>query len=176
MINAQMNSSLLCCFLLAIFYHDTSSFTQLDEGLIFSTTDINYNFSRTDPPQQMNQSERTKLPNIGNGSSSIQCADEIQVEESSAAYNKENVNCIQDFINTCSKINAYLLYGTGSMSMKILGLIDGSCKIDVMHELERDSNSYTCMIPLSKLSTWESWKNGDGLDVFGVVSNLCLRK
>lgn len=172
-----MNSSLLCCLLLSVFFYDTSLFTKLNEGsLIFSTTSFDYNLSHIDPSQQLNQSKTTKISDIGNGSSPIQCSDEVQVDGTSAAFNKENVNCVQGFINTCSEIDVYLLYSTGSMSLRILGLINGSCQIEIVHELERDSNSYTCIIPTSRLTTWESWRTGDGLDAFGDVLDLCSRK
>jgi hypothetical protein len=172
-----MNFSLLCCFLLALFYYDSSSFTKLNEAsLIFSTAFMDHNLLHADTSQQVNQSKATNISDIGNLPSSIHCADEVQVDETSAAFNKENVNCVQGFINTCSQIDVYLIYSTGSMSLKILGLINGSCQIDIVHEVERDSNSYTCKIPTSRLIVWESWRSGDGLNAFRDVLDLCSPK
>ena len=66
--------------------------------------------------------------------------DEIEVDQASSRYKKENVDCVANLINSCRTDDVYLLYATGSMYLKILGPKDGYCVIDIFHEIEGHSN------------------------------------
>lgn len=121
-------------------------------------------------------SNNTKTPNIENYSSPNQCIDQVEVSNSSVLYKKQNIDCVENLIKTCQGSNVHLLYATGSMQLKILGLLNGFCQINISHEIERGSKNYSCAIPSSQLKTWEDWKNGDGLDVLENLTNFCTQK
>lgn len=127
-------------------------------------------------PTNSTESNDIIVPNVENYSSPMNCADQIELSESSLQYKKENVVCLENLIKSCQEGNSYLLYTMGSIQLRILGLINGICQIDITHEIERDSKNFSCVIPDSNLKTWEDWKNGDGLDVLGNLTDLCSQK
>ena len=174
MIHVKCIACFLFCFILVQFYANGLTLPQLSEA---STIYPIKAFNSNSPPseQETNVSSITKIPDIRTGTYRKDCSNEIEVDVSSAGYIKENVDCVQDLIRSCKISHVYLLYATGSLSLRIIGLKNGSCEIDLVHEIERDSNSFSCMIPVSKLGMWESWKKGDGLDTLGNVTSLCTQ-
>lgn len=147
------------------------------ENFSNDTYNKEFNLTFNQLEYQHNQSNNTKSESNDLLESQGECQEEIEIDESSLQYNKENLECVAGLINTCNNgDDVYLLYATGSMYLKTLGLKNGSCQMDVVHEIERDSNSYSCLIPNSKLSVWDSWKNGDGLDALGNITNYCSQK
>lgn len=119
------------------------------------------------------QTNITKTSNIEDDSYRKHCADQIEVSESSLLYKKEDVDCVENLIKSCQESEAYLLYATGSLQLKIRGLLNGICRINILYEIERDSANYICAIPFLKLKAWEDWKNGDGLDTLGNMTIFC---
>ena len=89
--------------------------------------------------------------------------------------NNTDIPCMQKVLDKCQPFDVVVGYVLGSMRISIKGLTnDGAnCSLNVEHEIERSQTNMTCMIPLTKISTWTNWKRGDGLDAVEQIIKYC---
>ena len=99
----------------------------------------------------------------------------IPLEEGSE--NNTDIPCLQKLLEKCQPFDVALGYVLGSMRVSIKGLNSSSgdnCFLSLKHEIERGETNMTCTIPLAAMSTWTSWKRGDGIDAVDQISNYCV--
>jgi hypothetical protein len=123
------------------------------------------------------------IPSINNIAESVSPASEnnttcpslIDVDPGSTAYNSQNIECVQQLFNSCTRSDFLLVYGLGSVHVSIKGKNNDSlCSIEFRQETEMGkSNLHSCLIPLDKIATWSSWKNADGVTALDGILSFC---
>jgi hypothetical protein len=139
------------------------------QNLIARTNTVFYNVITINPP----------ITNIvepgGPASENATCPDLIDVDPGSTAYNSQNIECVQQHFNSCTPSDFLLVYGLGSIYVSIKDKNDNSvCFIEFRQETEMGkSNLHSCLIPLDKITTWNSWKNADGVTALDGILSYC---
>jgi hypothetical protein len=126
-------------------------------------------------------SATTSIPSITNIAESISptsenttCPDLIDVDPGSTAYNSQNIECVQQLFDSCTPSDFVLVYGLGSTHVSIKGKNDNLCSVEFRQETEMGkSNLHSCLIPLDKITTWNSWKNADGVTALDDILSYC---
>lgn len=139
------------------------------QNLITKTITSSYNISTIIP------FITTVAESVSPTSENTTCPSLIDVDPGSTAYNSQNIECVQQLFNSCTPSDFLLVYGLGSVHVSIKGKNNDSvCSIEFRQETEMGkSNLHSCLIPLDKITTWNSWKNADGVTALDDILSYC---
>jgi hypothetical protein len=115
---------------------------------------------------------------VGPIQENITCPGLIDVDPGSTAYNGQGIECVQQLFKTCTPSDFLLVNGLGSLDISIKGKKDsnneGLWSIEFRQETEMGkSKPYSCLIPIGKIATWNSWRNVDGMTALDDILSFC---